>query len=435
MGRAAGVIALLSVLACGGSSASQRGDEGPGDDVVGDVGGGESGDDSNAQNDDGGGGGAAADGAQADEGDPVEQAIAEDKAAEGKPPVKNSSRKYKTSESPEKMSAFLVKPAKDAMKAKKYPLAISLYSGLVAARGKDDDSALELAKAWNLAGQFEEAARVYSDFAETTSNDEQRVMARGEIDRLREFENPFSRDFAPVRANKEAREAFSLGRKAQKKKKWGDALFYFEVALALDPTLAGTVREIGSSYLKLGAKDDATKFYLDYLWRKPAGKFTKDVLKELKKLKANKKLGYLNVTSKLKCDEVWVEGQMVKGLPIKKKPMAPGRYTWLCYSGRYGMAYFETVRVEEGKTSDLEFTWAVVINEMQKPWGRIVLEDARKRGVMRDLGIDAQDFGVIVPKDGSALKMELKAPNGATLEERFVRIKPGETLRVKWKKQ
>ena len=428
-----GMLALLSVLSCGGSSATQRDDESPKDEV-GDVGGGESAADSDAQDDAPPGDDALADEGPA--GDPVENVGVEGDDAVPATGGATSTRKFKTSESPEKMSEFLVKPAKEAMKGKKYPNAISLYAGLVAARGKGDDAALELGKAWNLEAQLEEAARVFDDFAAHTRNDKKRIFAQDEAERLREFEEPFQRTFAPDYAKQQAVEAFGLGRKAQKKKKWADALFYFEVAGAIDPTLNGVVREIGASYSKLGANDDATNFYLDYLWRSPVGKFTKDILKELKKLKKTGELGYLNVQSKLPCDEVWVEGQLAQKLPIKKLAMAPGKFTWLCYSGRYGMAYFESIVVEKGKTKTLEFAWAILVDDLKNPYGRIFLEDARRPGVLKYIGMDPQysDHGVVVPKDGSALKMHLKGLNGAVIEERFVRIKPGDKLVVTWKK-
>ena len=140
----------------------------------------------------------------------------------------------------------------------------------------------------------------------------------------------------------------------QKKKKWADALIYYKMASAIDPTLNGPVREIGTSYGKLGATEEKVKFLRDYLWRSPMGAFSKDVRKELKKMKRTKELGTLTVKSKLPCDELWVVGQFVKRkLPIKKLLMAPGRYKWLCFSPKYLMADFEEVTDEAGKHATL----------------------------------------------------------------------------------
>ncbi|RMH36836.1 MAG: hypothetical protein D6689_21750, partial [Deltaproteobacteria bacterium] len=349
-------------------------------------------------------------------------------------PAPRTAPRFPTTRPPAELSEFLVKPAERAMEQKRYARAVSLYSGLRAARGDADPSALQLAKAWNLANQYEEAARVYEAFARATTDLEKRDYALEQVARLREFQNPFQREYRPDYARKEATIAYKRGRKAFARKQYGDALLYYRMALAIDPTLNGPVREIGRTYAKLGAKDEAARFYLDYLWRSPAGPFAKEVVAELKKLGKADELGTLTVDSKLPCDEVWVEGQLVRRkLPIKNLPVAPGRYTWLCFSARYAMAYFEQVDVKKGEHAHLEFHWAVVVNELENPWGRIVVENARQRGTMMDLGLEVKELGIVVPADGSALRMLLKDPTGAVVEERFVRIASGSRYVVRWK--
>jgi tetratricopeptide (TPR) repeat protein len=437
LGWLVGIFALfVSTVSCGGSTSTQRDDNGAsgGHDDVGDR---DRNDDSDVHDDGGDGGGDAGSGG---DGTLVAVNDGDEDANGGAAPAPTPrpaapERTFKTSEKPEKMSEFLEKPAKQAVKDKEWALAVSLYRGLVAARGKAGDDALELAKAWNLAKQYEEAARVYEEFAAVTTDGEKRRDALQEVVRLRDFEDPFQRDFVANHATKEAKEAFSRGRKAQKKKKWGDALLYFEMAGALDPSLAGVIREIGTTYGRLGAKDEKLKFLLDYLWRSPMGPFSDEVRKDIKQMKKTKELGYLNVVSKLACEEVWVVGQRVtKKLPIKKLSLAPGRYKWLCFAGKYGMAYFKEVDIEAGKTATLEFYWAILVNALENPWGRIVIEDARAKGVLRDVGIQVTEYGIIVPADGSALQMQLKGPTGAVLETRFPRIATGTREVVKWSK-
>ena len=354
--------------------------------------------------------------------------------AKGGSGVADESRKgkFKTTESREKMSAFLVKPATAAAKARDNARAVSLYSGIVAARGKGDPAAFKLAEAWQLSFQFAQAIRVYEDIAANSTGTVRR-RAQTRADELRTRPNPFQRQFRAKWARKEATEAFKLGRAAAKKKRWADALVYYRMASALDETLNGPIREIGATYLKLGAGKEATSFYLDYLWRSPMGSFSEDVRKQLKKKKV---LGFLNVRSKLPCDELWIEGQLVRKrkLPIKKLALAPGYYRWLCFNGQYAIEYFDETRVVAGKTTDLEFKWAVIVNGLAKPWGRIVIENPRS-GKMIDLGLQAKQLGVLVAKDGRALKIQLKEPSGRVAEERFVRLQPGQKYVVKWKNQ
>ena len=54
-------------------------------------------------------------------------------------------------------ATFLVKPARAAVSARKLGLAVSLWRGVVAMRGDDDPSVLELAKVWTVAGEFDSA--------------------------------------------------------------------------------------------------------------------------------------------------------------------------------------------------------------------------------------------------------------------------------------
>ena len=90
------------------------------------------------------------------------------------------------------------------------------------------------------------------------------------------------------------------------------------------------------------------------------------------------------------------------------------------------------VTVEAGKPTGLTFTWAIVANHLEHPYGRIAIENPKAAGVMVDLGITSPEVGVAVPADGHKLKMILKDDSGVRSEERSVQIEPGQRLIVQW---
>jgi tetratricopeptide (TPR) repeat protein len=339
----------------------------------------------------------------------------------------------KTTETREKMSELLVKPGKKAMKDRKYELAITIYKALVTARGAGSDAAVELATAWTLQGQNFRAVAVYDSYIALVDDPDKLKKAKTERDRLAKNQARFSGRYDFAAATALAKKVFTLGRKAYKKKKWGDAIVYYEMGFALDPDLAGFLRELGAAYNSLKMTDKKIEFYQKYLQERPFGKNADAVRKELKSHK--NVLGKLEMSTALDCKEAWVNGQHYGKLTKKKKAsltMAPGSYKALCFAPNYGIAYFEYATVVAGKTAKMTFNWAVVVNKLEKPWGRIVIEDARQQGVMRDLGIDRTEFGIIVPDDGRALKMVLKADDGSKKETRTKRIDPGDEYVVKW---
>jgi hypothetical protein len=96
------------------------------------------------------------------------------------------------------------------------------------------------------------------------------------------------------------------------------------------------------------------------------------------------------------------------------------------------MAMFEYATVEPGKPTTMQFRWAIVVNKLERPYGRIALEKPDSPGTMVDLGITAPEVGVPVPSDGHKLKMVLKDDSGVRTEERSVQIEPGQKLVVQW---
>jgi len=144
-------------------------------------------------------------------------------------------------------------------------------------------------------------------------------------------------------------------------------------------------------------------------------------------------LGTLLVQSSLPCTELWVNRQRITGkLPDKGMLVAPGTYKGLCFNPKYEMASFEYTTVEPGKPTAMSFQWAIIVNKLERPYGRIALENAKSPGTMIDLGITSPEIGVPVPTDGRKLKMVLKDDSGVRTEERSVQIEPGQKLVVQW---
>ncbi len=330
-----------------------------------------------------------------------------------------------------KLSDFLVAPAKKAAKARDWARAIPLYQALVVARGPASPESKQLATLWTLAGQNERAADAWSTFAAASTNDKEREAALLEAQRLAAVEDPFADKLVLVVLAPEAKKAFTLGRASFAKKQYGDALVYFHVGYALAPELPGFLRELGSTYDKLGAGDQKREFYRRYLVQRPFGANADIVRAELAKDKDV--LGTLHVSSSLPCTELWVNRQRITGkLPDKGIIVAPGNYKGLCFNPKHEMALFEYATVEAGKPATMTFRWAIVENKLARPLGRIALENPKAPGVMIDLGITSTVVGVAAPADGKKLKMILKDDSGIRTEERLVTIEPGQRLVVTW---
>jgi hypothetical protein len=340
----------------------------------------------------------------------------------------------KTSTSRADMSAFLVKPAKAAVAKKEYGKAIVLYSALVVARGPGSPEARQLADLWALAGQNEQAVVVLDAYLAASSEPDQISEARTARQRIGGVNDPFAKKLTLPSLDKEATKVFKLGRKAQKKKKWGDALVYFHMGAALSPDLAGFLRELGATYDKLGASDKKLEFYRRYLFSHPFGKNADAIRKSVKKEKGV--LGTLTLSSSLPCEAVLIQGsgapqQLPMKLPAKKLALAPGRYGVLCFSGKYGLYYRDPVVVTADNDVAHEFRWAIVENALVNPLGRISIENAVAGG-MNDLGIDTTEHGVVCPDDGHSLRFVLTDDAGTKSEERYVKVEPGQRVVIKW---
>lgn len=336
-----------------------------------------------------------------------------------------------TKKSRAELSKFLVKPAEKAVKDRAWAKAIPLYQALVVARGPGSPEAKQLATLWTLAGQNDEAAEAWKEYANATTNETARAEAHAAAARLASSPDPFAEKLALADMTKEARQAFAAGREAFKARRYGDALVLFHMGYALAPDLPGFLRELGSTYDKLGAADRKREFYRRYLVQRPFGANADVVRGELAREKDV--LGTLLISSSLPCKEMWVNRQRITGkLPDKGILVAPGTYKGLCFNPKYEMALFEYTTVEPGKPATMTFRWAIVVNKLEKPFGRIALENPNAPGTMIDLGITSPEVGVAVPADGQKLKMVLKDDSGVRTEERLVQIEPGQKLVVQW---
>jgi len=329
------------------------------------------------------------------------------------------------------LSRFLVANAQKAAKARDWARAIPLYGALVVARGPASPEAKQLATLWTLAGQNERAAEAWGTYASAVSDVKERDAALAEATRLAGFADPFVDKLALVPLAAEAKQAFTAGRKAFAAKEYGDALVYFTIGYTLAPELPGFLRELGSTYDKLGATEPKREFYRRYLVQRPFGANADVVRVELAKDKDV--LGTLLVSSSLPCTEMWVNRQRLSGkVPDKGIVVAPGSYKGLCFNPKFEMALFEYATVEAGKPAAMTFRWAIIENKLDRPLGRIALENPKSPGLMIDLGITATEIGVAAPADGRKLKMILKDDSGVRTEERMVQIEPGQRLVVKW---
>ena len=335
-----------------------------------------------------------------------------------------------TKKSRAELSSFLVKPAQKAVKARDWAHAIPLYQALAVARGPASPEQKQLATLWTLAGRNADAAEAWTTYAAATTDATARTDAQSEAARLASAPDPFAGKLTTAALAGDARQAFALGRAAFKAGNYGDALVYFHMGYALAPDLPGFLRELGSTYDKLGAADRKREFYRRYLVQRPFGANADVVRAELGKDKDA--LGTLLVTSTLPCTEMWINRQRIARPPDKGLLVAPGSYKGLCFNPKYEMALFEYATVEAGKPATMAFRWAIVVNKLDKPLGRIALENPKSPGTMIDLGITSPEVGVAVPADGRKLKMVLKDDAGTRSEERTVQIEPGQKLVVQW---
>ena len=327
------------------------------------------------------------------------------------------------------LSEVLAAPAQKAAGARDWARAIPLYQALAVARGAGSPEGKQLATLWTLAGQNEDAAEAWRAYAAAADDERERAAARIEAQRLGAAPDPFADKLQLAQLAGEAKQMFALGRTAFAAKQYGDALLYYHMGYALAPDLPGFLRELGSTYDKLGAAGPKREFYRRYLVQRPFGANADVVRGELAKEQA---LGTLVLTSSLPCAEVWVNRQRLPKLPDQGISVAPGQYKGLCYHPKFEMALFEYATVEASKPAAMTFRWAIVENQLEQPFGRIAIENPKAPGTLIDLGITSKEIGVAAPADGRRLRMVLKDDSGVRTEERMVKVEPGQRIVVRW---
>jgi hypothetical protein len=329
------------------------------------------------------------------------------------------------------LSAFLVASAENAAQAGNLARAIPFYQALAVARGPASPEQKRLAELWTLAGQNSDAADAWSAYAAAVQDPAAAQSARTQAQQLASSPDPFAAKLALTPIVAEARRAFALGRAAFDKRAYGDALIYFHMGYALAPELPGFPRELGATYERLGEPGQKREFYRRYLVERPFGPNADVVRAELAKDKDL--LGTLLVSSSLPCSEIWLNRQRITSkLPDHGLAVAPGQYKGLCFQPSYEMALFEYTTVEPGKPAAMTFRWAIVVNALEHPLGRIAVENPHAPGTMIDLGITSLEVGVAVPADGHKLRMVLKDDTGTRSEERQLQLEPGQRIVIRW---
>jgi tetratricopeptide (TPR) repeat protein len=327
------------------------------------------------------------------------------------------------------LAAFLVKPARDALAARRFGLAISIYRGIIAIRGDADPAALELARAWTLAGEFDAAIEELTRHRRALADDAAIAAVERQIADLERRPRGFSGGvFEVPPAEAHAREAFRRGRRAMGARRFAEAAALFRAGVEMAPDLPGNHRELGEALSRLGRHDDARELFLRYLRLRPFGK-TADEIRG--RLAADGVLGRLSVASSFACEQVWMNRQPVPlSLPIEDFPVAPGRYRILCYSERYHFARYVGVEVPRGGSARAELSWAIIENRLD-PWGRIVMENPDRETEMNDIGV-WDEIGVPVPEDRRALKFLLRAADSSRRKEIRIKLEAGKRIPLVW---
>ncbi len=329
-------------------------------------------------------------------------------------------------------AAFLVKPAEEALKGRKFGLAVSLYRGIVAIRGDGDEAAWKLAEAWTLAGEFDSAVEELERYVAAQTDKDKIEKAEKEISSLEGRIKGFSggKVFDPVSADTQAKEAFKRGRKLFGDKKYAEAAALFKAGSVMAPDIPGNYRELGEALSKLGRQQEATDFFVRYLRLRPFGKNADEVRKRLEKEGA---VGKLSIEASLPCEELWMDRQPFpkdKKLPIKEMSVAPGRHKLLCISNTYHIGEYISVTVAKKDKAKVAWNWAIIENALD-PWGRIVVEVPDDPDKFQDVGL-WKELGHPVPEDRRALRAKLKAADGSKTKEITLKLEPGKRVKVEW---
>ena len=109
----------------------------------------------------------------------------------------------------------------------------------------------------------------------------------------------------------------------------------------------------------------------------------------------------------------------------------------MCYSIKYDLAFTEWFRVEPDKTTTVVFSWAIIVNKLENPGGRIYVENILAGPddlALRPLPLTDNGVGMPVPADGRPLRLRLESLDRSVEKEIYLRIPPGSIEKVTWPK-
>jgi tetratricopeptide (TPR) repeat protein len=326
-------------------------------------------------------------------------------------------------------AAFLVKPAEDALAARKLGLAVSLWRGVVAIRGNADPAMQKLALAWTLAGEFEAAVEDLERYRRALGDSPEAAAVAKQIAELEKRPKGFSgKVFEVVAAESYAREAVRRGRRALELKHPDEAAALFRAGVEMAPDVPGSYKDLADALGRLGREDEAQVELLRYLRLRPFGKNADEIRA---RLAPSGILGKLSVVSSFPCEQVWMNRQpLPAALPITDLAVAPGRYRLLCYSERYHFARYIGAEVAKGGRTRAEFTWAIIENKLD-PWGRIVMENPDRESEMNDIGV-WDEIGVPVPEDRRPLRVLMRAADSSKRKELRIKLEAGKRIPLVW---
>jgi hypothetical protein len=116
----------------------------------------------------------------------------------------------------------------------------------------------------------------------------------------------------------------------------------------------------------------------------------------------------------------------------KALKVAPGGYDGFCLDEAHEFGMWAHADVVAGGDSTMKFEWALIVNKLAKPMGRIRIENPEDPGVMMDLGISSDTVGVQVPSDGRALVYTCVDDSGEKTKSDHIKLEAGQTIEIKW---
>jgi tetratricopeptide (TPR) repeat protein len=278
-----------------------------------------------------------------------------------------------------------------------------------------------LATAYQRAGQFDLASHEFRRYAAIEPDKARAEAALSKAKEIDEQPRGFGEGgFRAAPASAEAEWAFKEGQKRFKGKKFKEAVPYFQAAMLLDPGVPGPYRMLGAAYGKIGEREKASKFFVEYLRVRPDGNIAEEVRKLLTK---TGQLGYLTIESNYPCDVV-INGRELQGklTPIKKLAVPPGGYSISLGSdnlhGQWNIR--DRVVVEPGKEAVFKLPLGILVVKLT-PWARISV-DGKYVGSYEELGLRAGDY-----------RIHLESGDGTKQKDLTVSIQAGQKYTVdKW---